>query len=80
MEMSYKQFQVENYELRAYILQLQSRLLETQGSYPLPPATMSMDTRRESISAPSSVPAVQHDTLVPPQQVNTLSPLLSTEY
>lgn len=41
LEDNYKVIQNENYSLRDYILQLQRRLLESQGEYPQPPAAVS---------------------------------------
>lgn len=37
MEKGYKASQSENYALREYIITLQSRLLDVQGSFPQPP-------------------------------------------
>ncbi|OBT43726.1 hypothetical protein VE00_05593 [Pseudogymnoascus sp. WSF 3629] len=42
LEDNYKVIQNENYSLRDYILQLQRRLLESQGEYPQPPAAVSV--------------------------------------
>jgi hypothetical protein len=42
LEDNYKVIQSENYSLRDYILQLQRRLLESQGEYPQPPAAVSV--------------------------------------
>ena len=39
---SYKALQAENYQLRDYIISLQSRLLESQGDYPQPPPNISL--------------------------------------
>ena len=40
----YKNLQTENYQLRDYIINLQSRLLETQGE--IPPAPANIDLSR----------------------------------
>lgn len=37
---NFKALQAENYQLRDYIISLQSRLLESQGEYPPPPANV----------------------------------------
>jgi hypothetical protein len=42
MEHSYKGMQMENHSLREYIIHLQSRLLDTQGEYPQPPAGVNL--------------------------------------
>lgn len=38
----YQAVQQENYQLRDYIINLQSRLLESQGDYPQPPANINL--------------------------------------
>lgn len=54
LEENYKAIQSENYSLREYIIHLQSRLIESQGDYPQPPANVNLihphsrtDTRME---------------------------------
>lgn len=42
LEESYKILQGIDYELRSYILTLQSRLIETEGAYPPPPPSIAM--------------------------------------
>ncbi|KAK0665892.1 putative transcription factor kapC [Cercophora samala] len=42
MEESFKAMQAENFQLREYIVHLQSRLLESQGNYPPPPDNISL--------------------------------------
>jgi hypothetical protein len=42
LEENYKAIQSENYSLREYIIHLQSRLIESQGDYPQPPANVSL--------------------------------------
>lgn len=42
MEMTIKQYQSENYALREYIIQLQSRMLETVGEFPPPPPNVNL--------------------------------------
>ncbi|KAK4112301.1 hypothetical protein N656DRAFT_789939 [Canariomyces notabilis] len=42
MEINYKELQAENYALREYVIHLQARLLDAQGEYPPPPASLSL--------------------------------------
>ena len=42
MENQFKATQSENYALREYVIQLQSRLLGTQGEYPQPPPNINL--------------------------------------
>ncbi|KAK6214028.1 hypothetical protein LQW54_004803 [Pestalotiopsis sp. IQ-011] len=42
MEHSYKSIQNDNYALREYVIQLQSRLLDVQGEVPQPPPNLSL--------------------------------------
>lgn len=39
---SYKAIQAENYQLRDYIISLQSRLIEAQGEFPQPPPNIEL--------------------------------------
>ncbi|OAL49381.1 hypothetical protein IQ07DRAFT_511609 [Pyrenochaeta sp. DS3sAY3a] len=57
----YKTLQNENYQLRDYIINLQSRLLETQGE--IPPAPAGVDLNR-----PHNEPAGLHQPQQPPPQ------------
>lgn len=43
LEENYKGVQAENYSLREYIIHLQSRLLESQGEFPQPPANVNLN-------------------------------------
>ena len=43
LEDNYKSIQAENYSLREYIIHLQSRLIESQGEYPQPPANVNLN-------------------------------------
>ena len=52
MEVNFRAMQNENYQLREYILNLQSRLLETQSDYPPAPAHINLAT---SLSGAPSV-------------------------
>ncbi|KAF2650281.1 hypothetical protein K491DRAFT_697432 [Lophiostoma macrostomum CBS 122681] len=58
----YKTLQTENYQLRDYIISLQSRLLESQGE--IPPAPAGVDLSRQHAEPPN--PLVQSQQ--PPQQ------------
>lgn len=44
MEHNYKTLQNENYQLREYILSLQSRLLENQADFPPPPSHVNLSS------------------------------------
>jgi len=52
MEHNYKTLQNENYQLREYILNLQSRLLETQSEYPPAPSHINLGSSGAAASAP----------------------------
>lgn len=45
---NFKALQSENYQLRDYIISLQSRLLESQGEYPQPPSNIEIHHPRTS--------------------------------
>lgn len=51
MEHNYKALQNENYQLREYILNLQSRLLETQSDYPPAPSHINLGSSSATASA-----------------------------
>ncbi|OAA81417.1 bZIP transcription factor [Akanthomyces lecanii RCEF 1005] len=53
METTIKQYQSENYALREYVIQLQSRLLETVGEFPPPPPNVNLN---HAATAPPSQP------------------------
>ncbi|KAI9818695.1 MAG: hypothetical protein M1832_004170 [Thelocarpon impressellum] len=42
LEENYKAIQAENYQLRDYIINLQSRLIESQGEFPQPPSNIDL--------------------------------------
>jgi len=46
LEENFKAIQAENYQLRDYIINLQSRLLDTQGEYPQPPSNIDLHQPR----------------------------------
>ncbi|KAJ4322100.1 hypothetical protein N0V94_002568 [Neodidymelliopsis sp. IMI 364377] len=54
----YKNLQTENYQLRDYIINLQSRLLETQGEVPPAPAGVDLSNRPHG-EIPSLNPSLQ---------------------
>lgn len=69
MQDSYKQIQNENYQLRDYIINLQSRLIESQGDDAVPPPP--------AVFVHPAPPLMLVDTSTPPQQpqqLQTLSP------
>ncbi|KAL8694653.1 MAG: hypothetical protein Q9218_000748 [Villophora microphyllina] len=45
---NFKSLQAENYQLRDYIINLQSRLLESQGEFPQPPSNIDIHSPRQS--------------------------------
>ncbi|MCJ1412699.1 hypothetical protein MMC19_006797 [Ptychographa xylographoides] len=56
---NYKAVQAENYQLRDYIINLQSRLIESQGDFPQPPSNINL---QEPASRVGGIPAnAQHD-------------------
>lgn len=58
MQESYKQIQAENYQLRDYIINLQSRLIESQGEDAVPPPPLPLISSNppplEAVSAPTA--------------------------
>lgn len=61
MEEDFKVLQQENYQLREYILSLQSRILETSNELPPPPAQVNLhEPGSQPQQEPQSAPAVQH--------------------
>lgn len=45
---NYKAVQAENYQLRDYIINLQSRLIESQGEFPQPPSNIDLPNPRST--------------------------------
>lgn len=45
---NYKAVQAENYQLRDYIINLQSRLIESQGEFPQPPSNIDLPNPRSA--------------------------------
>ncbi|KAL8728494.1 MAG: hypothetical protein Q9181_005328 [Wetmoreana brouardii] len=54
---SYKTLQAENYQLRDYIISLQSRLIESQGEFPQPPSNIEINPQRPSAQSSQHFPA-----------------------
>ncbi|KAK4126245.1 hypothetical protein N657DRAFT_654669 [Parathielavia appendiculata] len=54
MEITFKALQAENYALRDYVLRLQSRLLDTHGEYPQPPAGINLAHPSNQAAQPTS--------------------------
>ena len=54
---SFKNLQAENYQLRDYIISLQSRLIESHGEFPQPPSNIEIPLQASSASMSQSVPA-----------------------
>ena len=54
---NFKALQSENYQLRDYIISLQSRLLESQGEYPQPPSNIDIPHPRTSGPPSQQIPA-----------------------
>jgi hypothetical protein len=48
MTESYKRLQAENYQLRDYIISLQSRLIESHGEFPQPPSNIDLHAPRHT--------------------------------
>lgn len=51
--------QAENYQLRDYIINLQSRLIESQGDFPQPPVNIDLHQPRPEIGTPVMAQAQQ---------------------
>ncbi|CAO1598563.1 hypothetical protein XANCAGTX0491_002325 [Xanthoria calcicola] len=54
---SFKNLQAENYQLRDYIISLQSRLIESHGEFPQPPSNIEITLQSSGASLSRSVPA-----------------------
>ncbi|KAL8967403.1 MAG: hypothetical protein Q9197_005452 [Variospora fuerteventurae] len=54
---SFKILQAENYQLRDYIISLQSRLIESQGEVPQPPSNIDISPQRQPESSNQHNPA-----------------------
>lgn len=69
MQESYKQIQAENYQLRDYIINLQSRLIEHQGEEAVPPPPLPLIN-----AAPPSPAPVDHSQQMMPTGAAPLPP------
>ena len=59
LDRGYKAIQAENYQLRDYIINLQSRLIESQGEFPQPPSNIDLhNPRPEAMEVQMTGPAV----------------------
>jgi hypothetical protein len=61
MENNFKSMQAENYALREYIINLQSRLLDAHGEYPQPPPNVNLvhpHTAQASVTSGGADPSV----------------------
>ncbi|KAI9681502.1 MAG: hypothetical protein M1817_002786 [Caeruleum heppii] len=52
LEENYKAIQAENYQLRDYIINLQSRLIESQTEFPQPPSNIVLAQPRQDLGPP----------------------------
>ena len=75
METTIKQYQSENYALREYVIQLQSRLLETVGEFPPPPPNVNLN---HAATAPPSQPLPAAAAATEAQQQQPESTTVST--
>jgi hypothetical protein len=71
----YKTLQTENYQLRDYIINLQSRLLETQGEIPPAPAGVDLNRPHGEPSGMPQNPQQQHQQQPEQQQPQHHSPI-----
>ncbi|KAK3323931.1 hypothetical protein B0T19DRAFT_427314 [Cercophora scortea] len=69
MEANFKAAQQENYALREYIIHLQSRLLDSQGEYPQPPANINLAHPHATPSAPGGPESGQPSNVPPPNSL-----------
>lgn len=67
MSEGYKSLQSENYQLREYIINLQSRLLDTQGEVPELPGNIDLGQPRTEVPVPTGgVPNPNSSAAAPP--------------
>lgn len=57
MESNFKAMQTENYALRQYVINLQSRLLDAHGEYPQPPPGLSLAPHHGHGGPPPAAPS-----------------------
>lgn len=67
---SYKAIQAENYQLREYIISLQSRLIDSQNEVPELPGNIDLSQPRPEppVAAAASAPGAAPSSVVPPPQ------------
>jgi len=68
MQESYKQIQAENYQLRDYIINLQSRLIEHQGEEAVPPPPLPLIGSSTPAAGAITLPTPTTATTLPQQQ------------
>jgi len=68
MQESYKQIQAENYQLRDYIINLQSRLIEHQGEEAVPPPPLPLLGSSSSTAGAIALPTPTAAATLPQQQ------------
>lgn len=77
LEENYKAIQTENYSLREYVIHLQSRLIESQGEYPQPPANISLihpHARHDGRMDPHAPPRRDGAPVAPMVPMNQMGP------
>ncbi|OAA61372.1 bZIP transcription factor [Cordyceps fumosorosea ARSEF 2679] len=77
IEMTLKQYQSENFALRDYIIQLQSRMLETLGEFPPPPSNVNLSHSQSAAATTSAAaaPAAATTTEAQPENAAAGTPL-----
>ena len=65
MENNFKAMQTENYALRQYVINLQSRLLDAHGEYPQPPPGLSLAPHHPPQAAPTNAEPAQAASAAP---------------
>lgn len=69
MQESYKQISAENYQLRAYIISLQGRVIDSQGADALPPPPVSLNLQHPPTNVFSLDPSIAENPQTGPQQL-----------
>jgi hypothetical protein len=65
LETNFKAMQTENYALRQYVINLQSRLLDAHGEYPQPPPGLSLAPHHPASAAPGNAEPAQAGAATP---------------
>lgn len=73
MQESYKSIQAENFQLRDYIINLQSRLIESQGEDAVPPPPHSLINPTPPLQLISQSPPPNNNSAPPPSSGTTAS-------